>query len=87
MFLQNSDNEKLKILVSSILENSKISEQEKISLLNLVKESGGLDNAYKTAEVYSQKARDALIKIEKMVLSEKQKLALEALNRDNLFLF
>lgn len=84
--LQNSNNEKLKILVSSILENSKISEQEKISLLNLVKESDGLDHAYKTAEVYSQKARDALIKIEKeMVLSEKQKLALEALNEITYF--
>ncbi|WP_158998737.1 polyprenyl synthetase family protein [Pigmentibacter ruber] len=81
-----SENKKLDIIVSSVLENGKISPEDKSKLLLNVKECGGLEKSFNLAEFYSQKARDALNEIAKILkLSEKQKLALDALNQITYF--
>lgn len=81
-----SENKKLDVIVSSVLENGKISSEDKSKLLLNVKECGGLEKSLNLAEFYSQKARDALTEIAKILkLSEKQKLALDALNQITYF--
>lgn len=84
--LENVNNDSLNILVSSVFENNKLSDQDKLNLLACVKDSGGLDKALKLAEYYSEKARESLLKIANEIpLSEKQKLALDALDEITYF--
>ena len=76
----------LTLLIDSIMETGKASTHEKSELLNFVKETGGLKKAFLQAENHSQKARDALLEIEKMInLSSKQQKALDALNKITYF--
>jgi octaprenyl-diphosphate synthase len=70
----------LSFLVNKILETGEASLNEKEQLIYFVKQSGGLQLAIEKAEFYSQKARDALSKIEKAIsLSQKQRAAIKAL--------
>jgi geranylgeranyl pyrophosphate synthase len=76
----------LTLLVNSIIEKGEASEKEKSDLLNLVKETGGLEKAFLKAEEHSQKARNALDQIENMLtLSTKQLKAAEALREITYF--
>ena len=77
---------KLKNLVTSIIESGVASSQEKEDLLNFVKETEGLEKAFMTAETYSEKAREALTKIENELKStSEQHQALDALREITYF--
>lgn len=78
--------QKLVSLVNSIIETGEASAQEKNELLNLVKETGGLEKSFLRAEEHSQKARNALRQMENLMnLSVKQSKALNALREITYF--
>lgn len=83
---KHSSTPKLFNLVNSIIETGKASNYEKDILLNLVKDTNGLEKAFQKAENHAEQARNALVKIESLLhLSIKQKQALNALKEITYF--
>ncbi|APJ05005.1 polyprenyl synthetase family protein [Silvanigrella aquatica] len=70
----------LLILVNKIIETAEATSDDKNRLLNLVKETGGLEKAYEVAEFYAHSARNSLNEIKnKINFSDKQTQAFNAL--------
>ena len=69
IYALQKDNAKLNLLVNKIIESGEATSEEKMQLVNLVKETGGLQLAIKKAEDYSFLARKNLEELEEIIMA------------------